>query len=150
MTPAPFTRSLQILFFALLSGQILVCTILYFIWEIPPTTEEESDLWLKIASVATIALLGLGMFLRKKNVEQARTQTNLEDKKARYRAALVLQWALTESATMLNVVVFCMTSNMSALSVAAAVILFFAMLMPTRGKLVDELELNFSEQNQLD
>ena len=145
-----YLRSLQILFFALMAGQIMVCLMLWVIRKDTGTPEYQEDLWLQALGIFTLLLLGGSIFFRKKMVENARAQKKLSDKFAQYRQSLVISWALMEGATMVNAIFFFLSGKMEFLYLAGAVIGFFATQAPLRARGIYDLELSWAEQNSLD
>lgn len=148
---AQYFRSLQILFFALLAGQILVTITLFTVYE-PSTSGEFSDeeTLRFIFPLLVIMLAGLAFFLYRKKLESARAQPTLKEKLMDYRVAGVLKWAPIESATLISVVLFFISGKQYYLYAAIAIIAIFATQFPSRQRLVNELDLSASEQMTLD
>lgn len=146
-----YVRSLQILFFALLTGQILVFTILWFI--VKPSTQPGI-----YQNPLDFAFIGIWLvkqtaafFLSKKMTENARAETNFEKKLGIYRSAQVFRFALTEGSVLVALVgFFFVTANYILLALAATGIAIFLLFVPTRSKIVGELELDMKEETMLD
>ncbi len=146
-----FFRALQILFFALLAGQILICFVFLFLMESGsqiPSFQVGS--WLPGVTVISLLLLGAAMFIRKKSTDWAKEKTSLKEKLGAYRGAQVSGWAITEAATLINGVCFFLSGKIEFLYIAGAVIAFFFTQMPLKNKLINELDLDFNDQNLLD
>lgn len=145
-----YFRALQILFFALLAGQILVAATVYMVYE--PATLENPDakLYIDLFGVFALAMAGLAFFLNRKKLETARQQTDMKQKLADYRTACILKWALIEGATIMSVVLFFVTGKTNFLGIASVLIVYFATQFPSRQRLVRELDLSVSERMMLD
>ncbi|MBL7826610.1 MAG: hypothetical protein JNJ57_08275 [Saprospiraceae bacterium] len=141
-----YFRGLQILFFALLAGQVLLCGLMWFIIPIDRSSPEfTQDIWLNGIGVFSLLLAGLSMWLGKKTTESARVQPNLLQKLVVYRSAKILSWALIEGATMVNVVFFYLSGRIEFMYLAACAIGFFATNIPRKDKLINELDLSSTE-----
>ena len=146
-----YFRSLQILFFALLGGQVLFLTMFWFLQQADrPAAQFLEDFWLQAIAVFALIAVGMSMFLSKKFIQNARNQSDLQKKLAAYRFALILSWALAEAATLINGVFYFMSGRLEFLYLAIGVIGFFITLMPRKDKAIADLELNTSEAAELD
>ncbi len=145
-----FFRALQILFFALLAGQVIICLVfLYLLQSGSPTPTFEIGSWLPGITVISLLLLGIALFIRKKSTDWAKEKTTLKEKLGGYRGAQVSGWAITEAATFLNGVFFYLSGKIEFLYIAGTVIAFFFTQIPTKNKLINELDLDFNDQNLL-
>jgi hypothetical protein len=148
---AQYFRGLQILFFGLLAGQILMCGVCWYVRETRnEPIEFQEDAWLQGIALLSLAAVGGSLLLRKKMMESARGQSNLMAKFAGARTASITGWAMTEAATLINAVFFFLSSRSEYLYTAAAVIVFFATQLPVRAKIIGELELSSQEEASLD
>jgi hypothetical protein len=145
-----YFRALQILFFALLAGQIGV-TILLYVVHTPPTVDaswaQEVTTWLPLLLVLQA---GLAFFLSRKKLESARSQPTVEGKLEGYRVASILKWALLEGGTLISVVLFFVLGNITFLYYAGMMIVLFATQFPSRQRLVNDLDISANEQMRLD
>ena len=145
-----YFRALQILFFALLAGQIGVTILLYLI-HTPPAVDaswtQEVATWLPLL----LALqAGLAFFLSRKKRESARSESTLEAKLDGYRVASIPKWALLEGGTLISAVLFFAWGDITFLYYAGIMIALFATQFLSRQRLVDDLDLSASEQMILD
>lgn len=146
-----FLQSLKILFFGLLVGQIAIFVILWFL--VPPNGrpgiyQEPFDMALV---VAWLVLQASAYFLIPKRVEAARSLTVFSEKISAYRAAQVARFALMESAVLICLVgYFFVSANYVLLALAAVGIGLFILQLPTREKIIHELDLPPYEERKLD
>lgn len=146
-----YFRALQILFFALLIGQISVVIVLYIV-HTPVESEgvQDDKTFMLILTVALALLSGFAFFMNRKKLESARAQTTLKEKLADYRSACIIKWAPLEGGALISAVLFFVTGNVFFLSFAATMIAFFATQFPSRQRLINELDLTANEQMILD
>jgi len=146
-----YFRALQILFFALLIGQISVVVVFYIV-HTPVESEgvQHDKTFMLILTMALVLLSGFAFFMNRKKLESARAQTTLKEKLTDYRAACIIKWAPLEAGALISAVLFFVTGNAFFLSFAATMIAFFATQFPSRQRLINELDLTAAEQLTLD
>jgi|JI10StandDraft_1071094.scaffolds.fasta_scaffold857053_2 hypothetical protein len=148
---AQYFRAIQTLFFGLLSGQVMVCAVLWFVQnEQTAAPGFQEDRWLQFTITFSLFLLGVSYFVRKNLIEKARPQETLIAKLRQYRQAILVGWALIEGATLLNAVFFFLSGKIEFLYIAGALIALFITQIPTKPKLINELDLNTTDQSVLD
>lgn len=169
-----YFRTTQIIFFALLAGQILASGVLLFVLSpglinqtyrgeegtgvstgivlyIPHTNKAFKDAYLNyLAPLAVIGLLGLSFYLYVIKVRAAKEHANLQEKLLAYRSAQILKWALIEAATLIGVVTFMISGNIQYLILTGASMVVFALQGPSKTKLINDLDLSVEEQSILD
>lgn len=148
---AQYFRALQILFFALLIGQISVVIVLYLTYEPRESDASQDVTTFKLALTILLALLaGISFFMNRKKLESARAQTTLKEKLSDYRAASILKWAPLEGGALISAVLFFVTGNVFFLGFATMMIVFFATQFPSRQRIINDLDLTATEQIILD
>lgn len=148
---AQYFRSLQILFFALLIGQITVVTVLYLTYEPRESDVPQDATTFKIALTILIVLLTwISFFMNRKKLESAQAQTTLKEKLTDYRAACILKWAPLEGGALISAALFFITGNAFFLGSVTMLIVFFAIQFPSRQRLINDLDLTATEQMILD
>ena len=148
---AGFVRSLQILYFALTGGQIAVFVLLWT--SVEPSTQP--GIYQSPVDLLFIALWmikqTLAFFLPRKLLAEARSKTSFDEKLSTFRRSRVLRFSLMEGSVLVSLVGFYfVTANYILLGLASAGIVLFIPLMPTRNKMVSELELTAREETMLD
>lgn len=144
-----YLKSLHILYFALLAGQLICLVVFYFL---PPTEGKylPSD-GLIVRIPILIAILGAaGVFLGYKRIVYARDKSSLQEKMETYRSALILRWALLEGAVLLAGILFFISRSYFLLGMATACLGAFILFVPGRNRLMSDLDLSSSEQAMLD
>lgn len=149
-TSKDYFKELTILHLAMLVGQVLMAAILYYIHEGNYTSGLD---FRNIFSILVLAAVIIGFagsfFIPKKMIEKAKTSKDLKEKMGRYRAALVVKWAFLESGTMVPLILFYITGNLTFLMMGGAMIAFFASTNPSPKKAIQELNLKQAEQRLL-
>jgi hypothetical protein len=145
-----YFRSLQILFFALLVGQISVMIIVYNIRETPVGDMAFIDMVAKWLPLLLIVQAGLAFFLNRQKLETARSKSTVAEKLETYRIASVLKWALLEGGTLISIVLFFVWGATPFIYYAIVMAALFATQFPSRQRLINELDISANEQMILD
>ncbi|HOY06472.1 MAG TPA: hypothetical protein PLO67_13770 [Saprospiraceae bacterium] len=145
-----YFRSLQILFSALLVGQIVVMVIIYNIQEPPAGDMAFKNTVAKWLPLLLIVQAGLAFFLNRTKLETARSKSTIEEKLEDYRIASVLKWALLEGGTLISIVLFFVWGPVLFFYYAIIMAALFATQFPSRQRLINELDISANEQMILD
>ncbi|MCB0535298.1 MAG: hypothetical protein H6574_10845 [Lewinellaceae bacterium] len=146
---AQYLRSLQIVFGALVAGQVITLTIFYVLPQASGTALPGEGLAIRIP-IVILLLLPAAFFLGRNRIEAARNLPTLKEKMMAYRTALVLRWALLEGSGLLAAVFFFLSRNTLLLAVAGVIILVFMLFVPSRERTISDLDLSTTEQAALD
>ena len=85
-------------------------------------------------------------FLFKKKLAEARAAiTGAKEKMAIYRQACIIKWAMIEGASLFSIICFLLTRNYAFLVLAAVLILLFAMMAPSKLKIIIQLQISEAE-----
>ncbi len=146
-----YVRSLQIIFFALLLGQLTVFAVLWFVIE-PPAEPGIYQSPLDFAFIGIAVALQIGSFVAvQKIIESARGRADFDVKLSTYRVAQLARFALLEGSVLICLVgYFFLTANQILLALAAAGIAIFITKMPFRDKIVNDLDMTVEEAEMLD
>lgn len=145
-------NQLKILHGSLLAG-ILIFTALcimihYFAFESNPFEGVlPGEALYLIVLVAAASLYGSGM-LYKRNLS-AVSQLSLKDKLSRYRSAVLLRAALIDVAAMVICTGYLLTGSIIYLMILIVPVAWFAGTFPKDETMAEELNLSYSEQQQL-
>jgi len=146
-------KALLIIHKALLIGQLLFAAIAFYLVYSKSFTDQFQHLnqiLQVIALVFSAAGFYVGSLLFKKKLLQAReTLTGLKDKWALYRTACMLQWSMLEAPCIFVIICFLLTGNYAFLALAVALIFLFAMMAPTKLKIVFQLQVSEAEIAEL-
>ncbi|MEP6727447.1 MAG: hypothetical protein ABJC98_16630 [Bacteroidota bacterium] len=150
---AAYLKSLRIVHLALLAVQcLMLATVLYLVMQkTMPAAEPALDKTLQVAAllVSFGAVFGAtGIF--KKRLASIPVGANSQAEKAnQYRMANIIQWALLEAASLFSSICFLLTGNYAFAALAIALIVYFAMLGPSKLKAMLQLQLSEQEADAL-
>ncbi len=149
-----FLKSLRILHLALLAGQCMFLAVIVFVATraATPALNQQTDKILQVIAllVSFAAVFGSMRLFKKKLLAINDTAANITDKTSQYRTANILQWAMLEGACLFSVICFFLTGNYSFAALAIAIIAFFAMLIPSKIKMMLQLRLSDQEADELE
>ena len=153
MEPQPNDlKAIRILFFALLIGQLIFAIIV--------TTLIESGLLsggnYTVTSVMQVALIVItvvtvpaSFILFRKRLALINPEDELGKKLELYRAALILRMALCEMPVLFAIIIYFVTHDRSFLWMTIILIVNFLFIYPSKDKIINQLQLNSSEQSAL-
>ena len=144
-----FLKTINIIFFALLAGQVVFISIALYIVNSSPPIETENDLFNIIVPVVVGSGLFISNLIFKKLLEKINNDAKLESKLAIYQKASVLKFALLEGPSIFATVVYIISGNLMFLGFSVVMILAFLMNIPTRNRLINDLNLNSNEADNL-
>ena len=151
---AGFLKSLRILHLALLAGQCMFLAMVVFVatrnTTSPVSLQTDKILQVIALLVSFAAVFGSMTLFKKKLLKINDTAENITEKTTQYRAANILQWAMLEGASLFSVICFFLTGNYSFAALAIALIVFFAILIPSKIKMMLQLRLSEEEAAELE
>lgn len=146
-------RALQIVYVALLAGQLLFAIIAFvlvktgfFAGMIALAVEKILQ---TIYVVAAINAIWIAFYLFKKKIEQARQILSLNEKFTVYRSACITKYALLEGANLLSLIFFLVTANYIFFIFAVVLIFVFMTLNPIRQRIKFDLQLEDADIDKL-
>lgn len=150
-----YIKSLQILASALVIGLLIFTVIVVFLnmvinKDTPPPLTGMNDIFLGV-SAAVLVLTGLiALQVYRKGVENAKNLTGpLNDKLNLYRSTLIKYLALSEAGGMLSVMFLFLNGDMRLLAITAVSLILMIRGYVTKKKVVNELQLNWQEEQDL-
>ncbi|MBS1598265.1 MAG: hypothetical protein JST75_08565 [Bacteroidetes bacterium] len=146
-------KTIQILYKALLAGQLIFAAIITFLvttGRAPSQSTSASNVFLIVAVVVALACIPAGYILFRQRIEVVKQQNDFSAKLEGYRASLILQLGLSEMPALLAIIMYFMTSNQSFLILLVLLFVNFLNLYPSRNKIVKQLELNSEEEAMLE
>lgn len=153
---AVFFKSLKVIFFALLAGQIFFGSVALFITTINEGGFIESseigaykNYIIFIVTFIAISAFSAGFFVFKRRLNSVNNITALSEKITAYRAALIIRYAIIECASFLAIVAFILTGVILLLAIAALIIVYFGTLIPSITRTIRDLELNPGDEQKL-
>ena len=103
-TSREYFRTLQIIFYSLIAGQVIFGLVAFFIHQsmtMNPSEKELRDILKFVIPVIMLITYLISNSLFKKNIKTAPGRKSLAEKMNDYRAALVIRYAIMESASFL-------------------------------------------------
>jgi hypothetical protein len=108
--------------------------------------QQKDNLLQLIAIVFSFGGVFAGAAIFKKKVFELReSQQSISEKGAAYRTVCIKQWALLEAPALFCIICFLLVGNFAFLALAAAIMLWFALTMPSKTKIMLLLQLSEAE-----
>ncbi len=139
-------KRMQIVYKALLTGQIVFLVIAIFIQQqraIPPASNELGRV-LQVAAVLA-ALMGVagGIYWFNGKVKALKEgNASTAEKLAQYQQSSIVKWAMAEAPILFCIISYLLTGNFSFLAFALLLMFVFAGFFPARPKVLQELGLS--------
>jgi hypothetical protein len=148
-------KSLRILCAALMAGMIIFGAIAVAINSFDPIADEKLQVYSEIALAISVGFAGICFliaryFFGKRMGAIKSSSVNVYEKLNQYRTAFVSYMALCEAPGLLAVVLFLLSGIYWLLLVTIAMILAMAAKFPTKQKLINDMELDWTEQQELE
>jgi hypothetical protein len=148
--PGEVLKSIQILFYSMVLGVALfaiVINVIHFIIPAPLQNKSfESDLFIGICLFDVICLtIARNLFIKKIAVA-SRPGMILVQKLKSYKTALIIYLVICEVPALITLVIFFLTGNKRFLVLAVIIWLGMLLKYPKKIKIINELQLNSTEQ----
>jgi hypothetical protein len=152
LTSKAYFKAIQIVYYALIAGQLFFAFIILFLIygsEFKPEMQDFKNVFIIVVTLFAIGGLFASQIIFRNRLDQAKSRTNLPEKLADYRSALIVRFALLEFPSF-GSIVFCMiTGEVIFLGMSGLIVAVFLAIKPTKDKAIMELELNSSDVNYL-
>jgi hypothetical protein len=146
-----FFKTLDVLFFAFLSGQIIYFIVGLFIIQSGELKGFGglNTIFMFITPVVVLSCIFASRFIYNKQVTEFDKSLPLENKMASFRTANIIKLALLEGANIITVSIMIITANyfFAALFVAVIVLVFFN--KPSKEKFIIEYEISADDALKL-
>ena len=153
MEPQPSDlKAIRVLFFALLIGQVTFALIMAALIEtglLAKGNYAVSTVMLVVIIVLTVTTIPASFILFRKRLTDINPEDALGKKLEGYRAALILRMALCEMPVIFAIIAYYITHDRSFLWITLILIANFIFIYPSRDKIINQLQLNSSEQTSL-
>ncbi len=140
-------KSIQIIFFALLAGQLIFLFISVFLIQSGNISTNE-DLFLILfiidLMIVTPAIV-VGPMIYRSFMSRVIPEMSLTDKINLYKQGTIIKLALVEAPTIFSIVGFLLTGSFVFLFLAIGIIILFFMHRPSVEKFCEDFQLSFSE-----
>ncbi len=134
-----YLKSLQILFSALFTGQLLASLVFYAFLSPTPHKENNADL-INILPLIAIGMIATGYFLFTFRRKSWLSESNIDVRKGLYRTASILKWVLFEGATLLLLIGYFILGEVFLLFMTGASLAHFLFHFPSHERLLKELQ----------
>ncbi len=142
-------QSSTVLHLALVSGQVMIATILFFVIGISPNATDNFMLSI-VTCILSVGTIFASAFIHKRKLEALDLTTmNLEEKLTNFRSTSIIKWAMLEGGNLMVVLISWITGNtwLMILFVVSLILLFMA--KPTLERFAKEFRLSREEESQL-
>lgn len=152
-TTAQEFKSNQIIWMAMLAGQVMIATIFIFL-----ISGEEGRLsfskfgdsiFMLVATVLTISCVFLSFYMYNKRKTEIPTLSDFEEKLAHFKSTFILRAALLEGSVLTCLVFMFMEKNLMYLLIALIPLCLFVMIRPTIDLFTHDYQLSNNERSQL-
>ena len=143
-------KQLDVIYFALLAGQILFAGVSIFLNDFRMEMGIENNIFLYI-----IPLMGFGVILLdgwiqgKRKEEAAKMETGLDEKIMHYRQTTLIRSALIEGVNLLAIVGYFLTSNLYLLVFLGLGLLLFLQVKPSKAHFIKLYKLASSDRDSI-
>tara|TARA_R110002050_G_scaffold16019_2_gene49044 strand:- start:144658 stop:145098 length:441 start_codon:yes stop_codon:yes gene_type:complete len=143
-------KTLTIIHAALVLGLIVLGSVSYF-FGVGFISQFDLNGDIFIYLVPTFAVLGYfgSIFIFRKQLLQIHSSEELSIKLAKYQAASIVKYALIEGPAVLAFIMFMNSGYTLYFTIAVCLVIYLAIQKPNKDKLIQELHLNATEQQQL-
>ena len=144
-----FLRTMRIIFFALLAGQIIFIAVAFFTVTNNPPQSQSDDIF----NILVPVIIGSGLFISsllfKQLLAKIKNDDSFDKKLEVYRSALIMRYALLEGPSIFSTAIYLISGNIIFLAFSGVMILAFILNMPTRNKAIQDLNLSGIEADKL-
>jgi hypothetical protein len=143
-------RQINILYYSLLAGQVLFCSVVVFAILDPETRQTgwpEAPFGL-VVPVLLAGIIPIVFFINNRQLQQAPTQEDLPAKMTHYRNLVILRSALIEGANLFCLVVLLLENNSTFLIFFGAGLLLFLYFRPSVNEFLQYYQLSGTEKTE--
>jgi hypothetical protein len=149
-TTKDFFRANDILFFALLAGQVMFSLVMLGLL-ITENVVVQADANLLNILLVVVVFAGATSVVASTKVYRLKLQSipatvTLAEKLVQFRSACIIRWAILEFPSLLAVVASFVTGNMIFLALAGIMMVYFYTIKPTPEKAANDLNLDMDEK----
>jgi len=142
--PASFTTIL-IIHVALLIGQVLFAAVCLSITPTKGFSFNISDTFTLVATVLAAGGFTVSTFLYRAQLNVALGKDTAQGKLTYYLNAIIMRAAPLEGASLFCIVAYMLNGNLFFIIIAGIIILYFAMVIPTKDRVLSTLNLSAAD-----
>ena len=151
-TSKEYFSILTIIHSALLIGQIVFLIIFYYLVSTGQSETDESlnEIFQIMVPLFILGGLVASYFLTQNKLKIIMGKSDLRDKLSEYRTTLIIKYAILEGPSLFGLICYFLTGNNIFLALSGIMILYFAIIRPTRNKTGNDLKLSRRERDQIE
>jgi len=152
LTSKEYFRMLNILFYALIAGQVIFALVIVYLKLTGVSLNnfpEYKQTLLYAFPFIVLAGIYASQAVYKSKLVPIKAKTDLREKMSDFRTACIIRWALLEVPGSLSLIICFLTGDLLFIAVAAIVIGYFLMIRPSIEKTIIDLELDFEDQTKI-
>ena len=142
-----YFKTLQIIHFALLSGQLVVMAVFTFLIRyhlVEPDNSFPTNFIYITLLLPALGVIGSN-FLFKTLLKRISDHAPIKEKLASYKGALLVRYAVLEMPTLLLLVLYFLCGNQFLILAALLAAAYFFMMKPSETGLIEDLEISPNE-----
>ena len=152
-TPKEIVRAIRIFFMAIISGSLIFTGMVLFLDSIGTSTASVKDgknIFLFVAAGIAVICFGAAWTGYNKGIAAAKDSLiSLTGKLNLYRTTLIKYVALCEMPALFGIIAFYVTGNYLTLVITAAMLAAMLIKAPVKKRIVDDLALDWKQQNEI-
>jgi hypothetical protein len=151
-TTADYFKAFNILFIALMTGQILFAVIIFILTVFTNgkiMLQQEAQLFTYIVAALTFICIAINWSLFKKRIELIKQELELSKQLNDYRALYIMRFALAEAPTLFSIIIVFITGNRLIWLFVVIGIFSGISLRPSKERLIKELQLGSDDIDKL-
>lgn len=149
-TPKIYFKTVNILFLALVAGQVVFALVLFFLNQtqvkVAFITPEIHQTLMWIAPALAVAGIVLGWLVFNTKLKSLQNMNSLTEKLKGYQSAMIIRFAFMEGPSLVALVFFYITGDYIFLGVSAFIILAFLFNRPSKSLIIRHLQLHDDER----
>ncbi|MGZ3812336.1 MAG: hypothetical protein ACXVB0_16805 [Mucilaginibacter sp.] len=147
VTPAQFLKTIIIIHFALLAGQLLFAVVAFSLAvKVYFGVKDWNDAFMYVGPALAIGGVLAGNFMFRQQLNALAGKNTLSEKISVYQSATIIRFALLEGPSLFSIVAFMLGGNLFFLVISGLLILYMLMLRPAKDRVESDLNLGFDEK----
>jgi 4-hydroxybenzoate polyprenyltransferase len=152
MTTRGYLRTLTILTYALMLGQVFFSIVVFILFYLGRETVEvlPPAILYGICGLLLMGGIGIGTVIYRKKIEKIRQLKTLESQFREYRAAIILRYAMLEMPGFFSIALYLVTGNIGLLAFSFVSVCAMVVIRPTLQGIIKDLQPDFKTQQLLE